>query len=626
MHLHERQLTALQTSAPQRPALWGRLLACFAVWLCCCPAGRAQQRAAPLSLEGLEPAGVRTTTTESWGTLKFNLVNSTDTDRRARVLVFFESRRDVQYGRDVWVPARSTLRSWMLVGPADAQAPAGKRKLETLLYDRSEERDRLNLPRDQERVRTLEARYRKREPFTTILLDEEPPEERAVGQLPRPDSAAAEALLLVRTFRRASYLPEFIERIFPGAFPATAEAFDGIDHLVLASDWVARDPVGMRALRHWLQRGGRVWVMLDQVGPEVVAPLLGEEFDFQVVDRVPLTSFRIASSGPHGKKRTTEVEQPLQQHDRPVDFVRVLLPPEERPRHTINGWPAWFSRQVGTGQVVFTTLGPRGWFSSTGRAAPVASDPLEAVADELQRPAEAPIPDEVFAPMLAEEIGYKVLGRGTVGLILAGFLLATLGLGIVLRRSRRPELLGWLAPAAALGAAVVFALLGQSSRQAAPPTVAVAQVVDAGGGSEEAAVHGLLAMYRPESGPADVGADRGGLFELDMAGIEGQTRRLILSDMDRWQWENLALPAGVRLAPVRQTLPTPEPMTAVARFGPEGVEGKLTAGPFTGLGDVLLATPSGRNLAVRLREDGAFSTGTRDMLPAGQFLDSPVLT
>jgi hypothetical protein len=100
----------------------------------------------------------------------------------------------------------------------------------------------------------------------------------------------------------------------------------------------------------------------------------------------------------------------------------------------------------------------------------------------------------------------------------------------------------------------------------------------------------------------------------------------MLTDMDRWQWENLALPAGVRLAPFRHTLPTPEPITAVARFGPGGVEGKLTAAPFTSLADALLATPSGRHLAVRLHEDGAFTAGTRDILPAGQFLDSPVLS
>ena len=33
------------------------------------------------------------------------------------------------------------------------------------------------------------------------------------------------------------------------------------------------------ALRQWLEGGGRVWVMLDLVEPEVVAPLLGNALE-----------------------------------------------------------------------------------------------------------------------------------------------------------------------------------------------------------------------------------------------------------------------------------------------------------------------------------------------------------
>ena len=71
--------------------------------------------------------------------------------------------------------------------------------------------------------------------------------------------------------------------------PPLPEAFDGIDHLVLASNRLADDPVGVRAVRQWLMRGGRLWVLLDRVDPDVLAPLLGDALDFQVVDRVSLT-------------------------------------------------------------------------------------------------------------------------------------------------------------------------------------------------------------------------------------------------------------------------------------------------------------------------------------------------
>jgi hypothetical protein len=110
-----------------------------------------------------------------------------------------------------------------------------------------------------------------------------------------------------------------------------------------------------------------------------------------------------------------------------------------------------------------------------------------------------------------------------------------------------------------------------------------------------------------------------------MTGLEGQTRRLILTDVDAWHWENLALPAGVRFAPFGYTAPTGVPLRAVAHFGPEGIEGKITAGPFQDLADALLWTSSSHNLSVRLRPDGTFSAGSQDLLPPGQFLASALL-
>jgi hypothetical protein len=256
----------------------------------------------------------------------------------------------------------------------------------------------------------------------------------------------------------------------------------------------------------------------------------------------------------------------------------------------------------------------------------VATNPLEVLADALHLPDQQdPFPLEAFRRPLTEEIGYAVIGRGTVGLVFAAFLVVALAGGLVLRRSRRPELLGWLAPATAVAAAGAFVALGLSSRRSAVPTVAFGQVVEAAPGTQELAVRGLLAVYRPDSGPAEAGAPQGGLFELDPAGLEGQRRLLVRTDLDAWHWENLALPAGVRFAPFRYTAKGP-PVEAVARFGPRGLEGRLAAGPLADPADALLNTPGARNLAVRLHPDGTFRVGAGDALPAGQFLASPLLS
>jgi hypothetical protein len=617
------------------------LVAALVLATLACPLAPAQDRnPRPLRLDGVEPGGVRTSTTTSWGTFDIIVTNFSDQDRMARVLVSYGGSPNEQYGRDVWLPAHSVRKTWLLAGPVAGEHPATSCDIQTQLLDRTAGQDLPNLPPGDERrsggAVSRSALYRDRkDPATAIMLDPDPPEEPIFGRLPEPESRAAEALTLVRTFRSARRMPSpSVARIAPGSLPPTPQAFDGLDHFVVASSGIADDPVGVQALRRWLEQGGKVWVMLDMVDPEAVAPLLGDALDFRLVDRVSLTAVSIERQPP--EQHAPGWRPP--QYERPVEFARVLLPPGERVQHTVNGWPAWFTRQVGRGKVVFTTVGPRAWYRPRAQndppspypnfaALPVMTPPLETVADEIQpSSAGTPFGVEALRPLLAEEIGYSVVSRTTLGLVFAAFLAATLALGLILRRSRRPELLGWVAPAAALGATAAFLALGEMSRRAAPPTVAVAQLVDADPSHGEAPVHGLLAVYRPDPGPVEAGTRQGGFFDLDLAGTEAEPHRFIATDLDSWHWEDLALPRGVRQAPFRYTAVTDAPLSAVARFGPDGLEGRLTSGPFRNPTDALLSTANGRNMAVRLGPEDTFRSGNQDILPAGQFLAGSVLS
>jgi hypothetical protein len=247
------------------------------------------------------------------------------------------------------------------------------------------------------------------------------------------------------------------------------------------------------------------------------------------------------------------------------------------------------------------------------------------VANRLSPPAEAPPPAQAFEPLLNEEMGHFILSRRTVALVFGGFLAGGLALGALLRKGR-PGALGWLGPGAALGAAAAVLALGAWERRGAAPTVAVVQVVHASPAPGEASAHGHLAMYTPAAGPAEVGASRGGFFDLDLTGSQGQARRWVMTDTGRWHWDGLSLPAGARRAPFRATIPLEAPLEASAGFGPDGLEGHWSAGPFEGVADAFLRTPNGRNLAVRLRPDGTFRAAGADALLEGQFLTEAVLS
>ncbi len=617
----------------------------------------AQGNRPPLVLNGVTAGGLRGSTTERWVMFGASVSNRSGGERIDRVVVYFETRPDVQYSRDVWVPPHATLSSWMLVGPANAPPPPGlpastasvagfaaapmgqgpllaasavflegtanSADLRWLLYDRTDGTDRPVLLEGDERIPSKPAYYRSPEPTTAILLDDEPLREPAFGDLPRAESRNDEAVDLARMFRQAAHLSDHIDRLPPGILGPTEQSFDGIDHLIVASDDLTGDVAGMRAARRWLEQGGRAWVMLDRVDPDKVAELLGDGLDFQVVDRVELTSFRIDEAAGDAFHPPLQVDE-----EQPVTFARVLLPAGERVKHSVNGWPVWFTRQVGRGKVVFTALGPRGWYQpKQPGAAREPTEALEEAAQELQPPPRTgAFSIDDFRPMLIADIGYSAVGFWTVALVFGGFLLAALALGAVLWKSRRREWLGFIGPAAAFGAVGVFVALGEASRRSAPPTTATAQLVDADPGTGEAAVHGLMAVYWPNDGAVEAASEQGGFYEFAETGAKGQTRRFVQTDIDSWHWDEPWLSRDPRFAPFHAVIATETPITAVAHFGTDGLEGKLSSGPFHDAADAVLTPPNGRSLAVHLNPDGTFRVGGGDVLPAEQYLAGAVLT
>jgi hypothetical protein len=202
---------------------------------------------------------------------------------------------------------------------------------------------------------------------------------------------------------------------------------------------------------------------------------------------------------------------------------------------------------------------------------------------------------------------------------------ALAALGVLLRRSRRPELAGWLGPVAALVVAAAFLAMGEGSRRAVPATVAAVAVVDAVPGGTEAAVSGLFAVYHPASGPVPIGTTRGGILDLEMEGLDGQNRRRIQTDIDDWHWDNLSLPAGVRSGPFRVNVRTGR-MVARAKFGPDGLEGHLITDAYRNPADAVIVTPAAEPAVARLESAGKFSSSASDALPAGQFFSGAVLS
>jgi hypothetical protein len=594
----------------------------------------AQDRALQPRLTGMAPAGARSYMTNTYGAVDVHVFNPRDKDIEAEILTFYDGAPEKRFGRKTWVPANASIWSWFCVGPPGRPASAWDIELKSLLMDHSGSEPVLVKSNQNQPLTSNILPFEGREQITTLLIDTDIADGSQSIASPEEDLIAAELRVLIFSIRHELHFSQRLNVVRRRFLPPIAEAYEGIDQLVLASNRISADVGGRQALREWVQRGGRLWIPLDVVQQETVADLLGDKLNVSVIDRTTLSSvrFEMGAANPYLlTPSTTEFEKP-------VAFVRALAP-QQQVFYTVNGWPAAFMTELGRGKVVFTTLGPRAW--SRPRHAddppstykgfvnlPVPLVPVQFLAQEILMHADQPLLQTGdLRPFVEDQIGYQVTNRVTILLVFGLFFLGMAVASTVLSRRGSLEHLGWLAPLLAVGAAGGFVVLGERSRSAVPPTVAVAQVVLTEPGTGDAQATGMIGVYQPGLEPSTViGADDGGQFDLDLTGLEGRIFSRVQTDLDRWHWDNLELPTGVRLAPFKYTVPIHKPVKAVVRFGPQGVEGHVDSGPFHPLEDILLTTPGRHALPMRVNEDGTLHPSGEDSLQSGHLLTSGLLS
>jgi hypothetical protein len=177
---------------------------------------------------------------------------------------------------------------------------------------------------------------------------------------------------------------------------------------------------------------------------------------------------------------------------------------------------------------------------------------------------------------------------------------------------------------------VPLIVMGERARHAIPPTAAIAEIVQVGPGSTTINSHGVVAMFVPEPTRGTIGSDSR-LIIPKRERLAGSIRRMVLTDLDRWHWENLTLPAGLHFATTQQHASVATTLRATATFGPEGVIGKLESGPFSEPTDALIATTTQHAMAIHFSLDrtslpGTFTATNDDVLEPGSYSTDRLLT
>lgn len=271
--------------------------------------------------------------------------------------------------------------------------------------------------------------------------------------------------------------------------------WDALDLFVIADPAALQDPAAIDAMQRFIQRGGRVWVMLDQVPADLIQPLLGPDQSVVEVERVMLDQFRVEATATAGQ--FTDEKLP-----REAAMARVVQS-GGRIQHQIDGWPASIVLPIGYGQLLLTTIDGAAWIEP--RAEQRSSDPYYQSDFTVRRWGtnwaletntvfpELPISSDVEYPLL--RIGNPIVPRGMVAAALLGFCAVLAIAGAGLAAMRQQTWIGWLTPALAVLASLTLLLTATWVRRDMPESVARLQLIDISDDGSTGLVREQTAMF-----------------------------------------------------------------------------------------------------------------------------------
>ena len=557
---------------------------------------------------------------DKWGELHFNVVNAREEPRELMCATSFDTQPLLQFGRRVWVPAKSILRiSHPVVIPKYDVNRGRVLNLHTVVLDASEKNE-VFLKNDAGQNLHDGALVVSHEAQITGLVDSLDEEN---SQVP---SAALE---LIRAGRVRQHLTNQVATLFDEFLPADASGLHCFSQFVIADNRITNDLAALAALRQWVHAGGHLWVMLDRADQIVLERLLGDSFSGQVLDRVGLTSVRVDRA-----TTISELGDAIEgavEYEEPVDLVRVVASKMDV-IYQVNGWPALLSTTFGEGKVFVTTLGAHGWMKPTppdAKRSPdllknsdyTATGPMNEFASEFFSNREPELlPRTALEPQVREYVGYTIPSWNLIVGTLLGFATLLFSIGVLLLRAGRLEHLGWIGSVLAIVVSVFLLLIGRSYRHGIPGTVASVQLAQAIKGTDDARIQGLVAVYQPEGTRSEIKVHGGGRIMPEMTGLENSARRMVSTDLGVWHWENLAQPAGLRATEFTRAETVVDRIEAHATFDMNGLVGTYSGQIAAGT-DSLIATRSGR-LAVTFDGQGKFVARANDVLERDQYLSA----
>ena len=555
-----------------------------------------------------------------WGLVQLRVMNRGETEAAPVSVSWLKKDRNLKFSRQLHVPPGTIRTSWYPIFiPDDVENRGTSDRMSTVELQSNtrvveDGEEKLKRGDSFDRVEELTLRMFGLQRCVAFVSDSTPRQAEIVNLL----------TVLFKTIPQ-----ETLVEITDPILPASAEGYDVADVVIVAGDRVAEDEGSLSALMDWVLGGGTVWIMLDQVSPTTISQIAGNLFSVDAVDHVTVTELAIDS-----EIRRTPGEPDLIRLERPVDFLRVLTD-GVKVTHRVEGWPAAFSRQVGAGRIVCTTVGVEGWYvpddwamqeelpkdTHSHRMTPVFTELLTKVILEEIEPA---VPQDAQQEFVNSHIGIEIPGRKLVLFVLGGFFALLVAMAFVLKRMKKIEAAGFSIPALTIGAVACLSAVGMAYRSESD-RMAQFQFLSVEPGQQLAHVEGIVATYTTAGLPGPFPVPDGGSFLPDRTGTGLGVWRRDQKDPPAWSFHLAQIPAGVRLTPFQRSLRLEGDVSVEGTFDSKGFVGTAKTGQLGQIEDVTIAGRTHFTASPDVSESGEFTVRERDILPPGEFLGGKVL-
>jgi hypothetical protein len=546
-----------------------------------------------------------------WSAARTRVTNSTDADADMLAVIGFDLEPNVQFGRSVWVPAHSVIATWI-----PFHAPVFKPAFNTILKSETILLDANSAATEHAIMRQESSMIGQRDEFDNIVALLSSRDDTSIMVIAARRSIDSTSRKDARNL--ATVIELSLERF--SSYPQTLGEFDT---LVLGDGLEKLDIAQMQNIRQWVLGGGTLWIVAGETDDDHLQMLLGDAWSARTIDRTELQDYTVLQDVPRmGRPLPAEVHT-----DDPVELLRMAPGKNMTVLERVNGYPAAMRFPMGLGRVFVTALAPAGWATAPDKP----SQALTTLSQNIFSP-ENPLPTVAakLAPAVAAlapaQVGYKIVPRSLVIAVMAGFCLAFLIAGSALLRVGKME---WFVVAGVALALVASGALWAEARAvhgAVPLTVASAGSMQVFPDQPAMREQSAVVLYNPGGAAGPLESDTGSQFWPTQGMPNGRLTRLVFTDRDRWQWQDLSIPDGSMLrGNYTESTDLSQPIRARVQLSENSAEAHCDAGPFGPIQDVLLAGPNGAML-VHAAADGAIDAADADLVRNDQFISGSVLT